>query len=140
MAKLLLLILLWWIPMQASADNLFLTLGSHHTSSGNYCETNPGFLYEFNNKLMLGSYRNSSCDWVGVAAKNSYQSKYFFVNQSKSYVIVPIGVVVGYESYPIIPLIMPTIIVEMNSHISLAFSVIPVKEPVFGFGVVIHQW
>lgn len=139
MLKLLLLVLLFSLPSNASPNSLYLTAGSHHTESGNFCETNPGFLYEFDNRYLFGSYRNSNCDWVGVIGKTVYRSKQFYINQSPSYVTLPVGIIAGYESYPVLPLFMPTVVIEINSHSLLALSIIPLKEPVFGFGMVFHQ-
>jgi hypothetical protein len=140
MLKIVILLIFILFSPEAQAQRLFLTVGSHHTSQGNYCEFNPGFLYENKSEYLWGAYRNSNCDWTGVIGKNVYTSKKFMVNNSESYFMLPVGVITGYDSYPVMPLFMPTAVIAVSGNISLAVSVIPLKEPVFGFGLVITDW
>lgn len=137
MSKILSLFVLLSLPLFASAERAYITIGSNHTDNGNHCEFNPGILYETNSNYVGGFYRNSDCDWVAVAGKNVYTSRKFNMLQKETYLVVPVGIVVGYSSYPVLPWVLPTAVINLHSNVSLALSVIPLKEPIFGVGLVI---
>lgn len=133
MIKFLLAILLL-IPLSSYSQELYFTVGSYHTKRTSDCEFNPGVLYENKNRYIIGAYSNSNCDLVLVGGRNIFRSPDISLGITESRIIIPAGVAVGYTKYPILPFILPTYEIDINDQFSVAFSVIPKKDPIFGLG------
>lgn len=105
----------------AHATTLGLHLASVHSTPG-WCDFNPGLYLRTDAGLTLGAYRNSECR-ASVYAGWTWEAR-----RGRWAAAVTAGAVTGYTSRPVLPLLVPSLAVDVADKTALRLTYIPKTE------------
>lgn len=100
------------------------TVGLHlHTlhDNNNFCNSTPGVYAKFSNGLTVGTYKNSECNNYSAYAGVTFEHA---VTANVS-VAVTAGVVTGYRLSPVLPLLVPSVAVDITNNTAVRLTFIP---------------
>lgn len=114
----------------AQAQSVIFHGISYH-SHGSYNNYNYGFGYLFENRFMVGAYKNSQ---NSNSAYVGYNWKY------NEYLSVSVLGAVGYKEFPVMALVLPTISVPVIQNIYLNIAATPLYNKSFNkFGILLNS-
>lgn len=108
------------VDFTPSVAAMGLHLHSVHDNK-KFCDSTPGAYVKLTNGFTLGMYKNSECANYSVYAGVTFERN-VFENVS---VGLTAGVVTGYALAPVIPLLVPSVAVQLNNKVALRFTFAP---------------
>lgn len=114
-------IILLLLAGPAAATTIGLHLGSVHSTPG-WCDYNPGVYMRTDTGLTLGAYRNSEC------RSSAYAGWTWEARRGKLAAAITAGAVTGYAARPVLPLLVPSLAVDVADKTALRLTYIPKIE------------
>jgi hypothetical protein len=123
-------ILLLLFTLSAKAEGLVVHGISYHTTGNNFNNINYGIGYTPDDKIYFGVFRNSE------SSEAAYVSYKFGIN---NYISVNVGAAYGYKSFPVVPILMPTLTIPID-RIFFVIGFLPYYDAKRGnLGIVVHS-
>jgi hypothetical protein len=97
-----------------------LHLATLHSSRG-WCDANPGLYARWSGGFTAGAYRNSECHPSAYAG-------WAWQTHGSVRAGVMVGAVAGYKAHPIMPLLLPSVAIDLTPSIAARLTYIPKVE------------
>lgn len=96
-----------------------LHLGTWHSAPG-FCSNTPGVFAKWQTGFTLGAYKNSECKSYSAYAGWSWETTGSLVRAA-----VTVGLVTGYMQAPVLPLVVPSVVVDLLPQLALRLTYVP---------------
>lgn len=103
--------------MEAPVD-VGLHLGTWHSGPG-FCSNTPGVFARWQSGLTIGAFKNSECERYSGYAGWTWESA------GRVRAAITVGMVTGYKLSPVLPLVAPSIAVDLTPSIALRMTYMP---------------
>lgn len=97
---------------------LGLHLTTWHSAPG-FCANTPGAYAKWANGFTVGAYKNSECEHYSVYAGWTWET------EGSVRAAVTLGVVTGYKLAPVLPMIAPSLVIDLTPATALRMTYIP---------------